>query len=69
VRPILSKEGAQPLIHMPLQVVRQDAQKHMSTDAIIRLVIDRTHFQLDCLEIAKGIFHQRQALVIPFLHQ
>ena len=60
---IVRKKRGQALIHMPLHVIRQDAQKHMSTDTIIRLVINRAHFQLNRLQIAKGILHQRQALV------
>ena len=36
---------------MPLQVTGQRAEKHVTSDAIIGLVVDGPYFELDGLEI------------------
>src|ERR1700682_5293513 len=40
------EEGRQSLFHMPLQVIGKRAQKHVTLDPIIGLVINRSHFEL-----------------------
>jgi hypothetical protein len=45
---------------MPLQIVRQHAEKYARSDSIVGLVKDGPHFQLDGLQIPKGRLDQFQ---------
>jgi len=51
------------LLHVPLQVIGQHAEKDMTADTFIILVINRTNLQLHGLQIAKGALHKGQALI------
>src|ERR1700675_4827904 len=48
---------------MPLQVVGQRAEEHVTSDSIIGLVIDGPDFELHGLETAEGFLDQAQLFV------
>ena len=48
---------------MPLQVVGQGAEKDVTSDSIIGLVIDGPYFELHGLETAEGLLDQAQLFV------
>src|ERR1700751_1883092 len=48
---------------MPLQVVGQRAEEHVTSDSIIGLVVDGPYFELHGLEIAEGLLDQAQLFI------
>ena len=48
---------------MPLQVVGQRAEEHVSSDSIISLVVDGPYFELHGLETAERLLDQAQLFV------
>src|ERR1700675_3495737 len=48
---------------MPLQVVGQRAEKHVTSDSIIGLVVDGPYFELHGLETAERLLDQAQLFV------
>ncbi len=57
------KQRLQPLLHVPLHVVGQDAQKHMAADALVLLVIDRANLQGHRLQSPERLLDQAQAFI------
>jgi hypothetical protein len=51
-----------PLLEVPLQVVGKRAEKHVTSDSIIRLVVDGPYFELHGLETAEILTRSGTAL-------
>src|SRR5262245_38352324 len=57
------QQRRQRLPHMPLDVVRQKAQKQVRAHTRIDTMMNRPHAQVQPLEATEGLLHLRQALV------
>ena len=60
---VLVQNFSKPVTHVPLDVVREHAQEHVSPNAIIVPVIDRSHVKVDRLHTAERSLDGRKALV------
>ena len=62
------KEWLKPLLHVPLKIKSEHAQKNMTTDPVVFFVVDRSDFQGHRLEIARSEEHtselQSQAYLV-----
>lgn len=57
------EERLEPLLHVTLKIKSVHAQKHMTADLVVFLVIDRPVFQGHSLEIAKRLLDHAQVFV------
>ncbi len=45
---IIEKDRAQSFSHVPLDIIGQHAQKHMSSHPILKMMEKRTNFRINC---------------------
>ena len=58
------EERTQRLLHVPLDVVGEHAQEDVGAHAILVVVVDRAHLEVDGLEGAKRALDLREQLVV-----
>ncbi len=51
------------MLHMPLEVIGQHAQKHMTANPIIVFIINGANFQLHCFQITESALDKGQTFI------
>jgi hypothetical protein len=60
---VIVEHGRQALAHVPLQVISEDAQKHVSPHPVGQPVRDRPDLEIDRLDATEGALYQAEGFV------